>query len=71
MSAGLIQPSDGEATVAGFDVRTQGHEVRARIGLLTESPGLYRRMSAWENLHFYAKLYGVADRVPRLRSCCA
>ena len=64
MLASLIAPSDGSARVLGYDVRTKGAEIRRRIGLLTESPGLYRRLSAEANLRFYAKLHDVADPHP-------
>lgn len=61
MLAGLIAPSGGTATVVGHDVRTEGQAIRRRIGLLTETPGLYRKLSAEANLRFYARLYGVKD----------
>lgn len=64
MLASLIAPSEGSARVVGYDVRTAGHEIRRRIGLLTETPGLYRRLSAEANLRFYARLYGVSDPGP-------
>lgn len=59
MLASLIAPSEGEAQVAGFDIRKDGQRIRQAIGILTESPGLYRKLSARENLRFYAKLYGL------------
>jgi ABC-2 type transport system ATP-binding protein len=61
MLASLISPSEGDAHVAGFDVRKQGHQIRQVVGILTEAPGLYRKLSARENLRFYAKLYGVSN----------
>lgn len=54
---GLIGPSGGRATVNGFDLQTQAAQVRASVGLLTEQPGLYELLSAWDNLLFYAELY--------------
>jgi ABC-2 type transport system ATP-binding protein len=62
MLAALISPSDGDALVAGFDVRKQGHQIRQRVGILTESPGLYRKLSPLDNLRFYARLYGLTAR---------
>lgn len=67
MLAALIAPTEGDAKVAGLDVRTQGHLIRQRVGILTESPGLYRKLSARENLRFYAKLYGVSQPDARAR----
>ncbi|MFN2114495.1 MAG: ATP-binding cassette domain-containing protein [Anaerolineae bacterium] len=61
MLASLIEITSGSASVLGYDVATQGGEVRARVGLLTESPGLYERLSAWDNLMVFALLYDVAQ----------
>ncbi len=59
----LIEPTEGTATVDGFDVRSAPDEVRARVGILTETPGLYDKLSATANLDFFARLYGLsADR---------
>jgi ABC-2 type transport system ATP-binding protein len=67
----LIAPSEGSASIDGFDVVTSPNEVRARIGLLTETPGLYERLTALQNLDFFGRLHelpdGVrADRIERL-----
>ncbi|HKZ47628.1 MAG TPA: ABC transporter ATP-binding protein [Thermoplasmata archaeon] len=65
----LIAPTVGHARVAGFDIRAQSLEVRRRIGLLTEVPGLYDSLSARRNLEFSADLHGMprARRDARLR----
>jgi ABC-2 type transport system ATP-binding protein len=60
MLSGLIAPSAGRARVAGFDVQAQPQEVRRRVGVLTESPGLYDRLSARRNLEVFAALQEVA-----------
>lgn len=57
----LIAPSEGEATVLGFQVGKDDQEIRRRVGLLTETPGLYDRLSAWQNLMLFARLYEVAN----------
>ena len=67
----LIAPSEGRASVNGFDVVDAPEEVRRRIGLLTESPGLYERLTAVQNLDFFGRLQGVtagvrAERIERL-----
>jgi len=59
MLASIIQPSGGCATVAGFDIATQPVQVRGAVGLLTEFPGLYKRMLALEYLDFFGRLQGV------------
>jgi ABC-2 type transport system ATP-binding protein len=61
MLAGLYAPDSGSATVAGFEVapgRPGGPELRARVGLLTEHPGFYDRLTARENLDYFARLQG-------------
>jgi ABC-2 type transport system ATP-binding protein len=57
--AGLVAPSEGTATVVGQDVVREPAEVRRRVGILTETPGLYERLSTWRNLLLFAELYGV------------
>jgi ABC-2 type transport system ATP-binding protein len=61
MLAALIAPTSGEASVAGQRLGSANREIRRRVGVLTETPGLYRRLSARDNLIFFAKLYHVAD----------
>jgi len=55
----LIEPTEGTAAVDRFDVRTQPDDVRARVGILTETPGLYDKLSASTNLDFFGRLYGL------------
>ena len=61
MLAALIAPTSGEASVAGQRLGTANREIRQRVGVLTETPGLYKRLSAFDNLAFFAKLHGVHD----------
>ncbi len=63
--AALISPSSGSAIIGGHDVRTEANKVREIIGILTESPSLYGRLTAMENLEFFAKAYGVTDKSTR------
>jgi ABC-2 type transport system ATP-binding protein len=60
----LIRPTEGSAAVDGFDVVAQPDDVRARVGILTETPGLYDKLSAQTNLDFFGRLYGL-DAVQR------
>jgi ABC-2 type transport system ATP-binding protein len=61
----LLEPTSGTATVAGFDIRGQGLEVRRRIGYLPENVQFYDHMSCYENLEYLANLSGM--RHPRER----
>lgn len=63
-----IAPTSGRASVAGFDVTTHPEEVRARVGILTETPGVYIRLDAVENLRYFAELHGIRDMDARIRS---
>ena len=68
MLAGLIAPTEGEATVAGFDIRRDATAVRARVGLVTDAPGLYEQMTLPAYLDFFGAVYGVpyATRTRRI-----
>jgi ABC-2 type transport system ATP-binding protein len=57
----LIGPSSGSANVAGFDIEKDDQRIRQNVGILTESPGLYDRLSAERNLGFFAAMYDVGD----------
>jgi ABC-2 type transport system ATP-binding protein len=59
MLTALLFPTRGWARVNGYDIVTQGAQVRASIGVLTEQHGLYTRMSAVEYLDFFGELYGL------------
>lgn len=59
MLCGVLEPSDGKATVNGFDVRTQAEEVKRSIGYMSQSFSLYRDLSVDENLEFFGGIYGL------------
>jgi ABC-2 type transport system ATP-binding protein len=62
----LLEPSGGSATVAGIPLApANGVEIRRRIAIMPEAPGLYQRLSVLENLECFADLYEVSD--PRAR----
>ncbi len=64
MLSTLIAPTSGEAWVAGQQIgasEATNAQIRRSVGLLTEVPGLYDRLSAQQNLRIFAGLYGVAD----------
>ena len=61
MLACLIGPTAGHAWVNGLEVGKADTQIRGQVGILTESPGLYERLSAQRNLEIFAELYGVKD----------
>ena len=61
MLSALISPTSGTAKVAGYEVGREDNEIRRSSGILTESPGLYDRLSAERNLSFFAELHDVED----------
>src|SRR5271168_1940825 len=72
----FLPPSDGSATVAGFDVVEQPMEVKRRIGYLPETPPLYPEMEVREYLSFVGKLKGMsganlANRVVEVSERCS
>jgi ABC-2 type transport system ATP-binding protein len=59
MLTALISATAGTATVAGHKIGIDNHAIRQSVGILTETPGLYDRLSAKQNLIFFARLYEV------------
>ena len=59
----LVLPTEGEARVAGLDVRTQRAAVRRHIGLVFQEPTLDEYLSAEQNLRFHAAIYGMPRRI--------
>jgi len=64
----FLPPTEGSATVAGFDVVDKPLEVKRRIGYLPETPPLYPEMSAAEYLEFVGKLKGLSGTTLRQRT---
>ena len=66
---GLLEPSGGRAEVLGYDTQAQVGEIRERCGALLEHDGLYERLSAQDNLEFYARVWRLpqAEREARIR----
>ena len=64
----LLQPDRGRVTVDGIDAALQPLEVRRRLGVLPDARGLYKRLSARENIAYFAQLHGLASELIRQRS---
>jgi ABC-2 type transport system ATP-binding protein len=63
----MIAPTAGSAEIAGIPLTAEnGEEIRRRISIMPESPGLYLRLSVAENLRCFAELYGVPDPAQRV-----
>lgn len=61
MLTSLIAPTSGRAMVAGYRLGERDRDIRRSVGILTETPGLYDRLSAERNLTIFARLYEVED----------
>jgi sodium transport system ATP-binding protein len=57
----VLQPSGGSATVAGHDVARHPERVRANIGFMSNNTGIYDRMTSWELVQYYGRLYGMPE----------
>jgi ABC-2 type transport system ATP-binding protein len=68
MLTGLSQPTDGEAFVIGFNIRTEIVEAKRHVGVVPENSNLYDELSAIDNLVFMAQLYGVPRAQRKNRS---
>ena len=59
----VLKPSLGFATVAGYDIVREAGRVRQSIGFLSANTGIYDRMTPWEMVTYYGKLYGLRGDV--------
>lgn len=59
MLSGLLNPSSGEANVAGYDVYKQSEEIKKRIGYMSQKFSLYEDLTVLENIQFFGGIYGL------------
>jgi sodium transport system ATP-binding protein len=57
----VLKPTSGRAFIAGYDVAKNPQEVRARTGFLSNNTGIYDRMTAWEMVEHFGRLYGIPE----------
>src|SRR5437763_2239815 len=57
----VLRPTGGEARVAGYDVVSEARQVRQHIGFLSANTAVYDRMSAWEMVEYFGRLYGMDE----------
>jgi sodium transport system ATP-binding protein len=63
----MLRPTGGSATVGGYDVLTQPALVRRQIGFVSNNTAIYDRMTAWEMVEYFGRLYGLAEEPLRER----
>src|SRR5258706_4418743 len=63
MLLGRLIPSDGSATVLGYDIFKQSEEVRLRVGYTSQKFAIYDDLTTFENLTFYGGVYVITDKV--------
>ena len=61
MLATILEPTDGTARVAGYDVLTQAEKVRAHVGFLSTATALYGRLTAQEMVEYFGRLHGLNE----------
>jgi ABC-2 type transport system ATP-binding protein len=66
MLACLISPSEGSAKVSGYSIDEDPLAIRQSVGILTENPSLYERLTAQENMDFFAEAYNLTDPQEKL-----
>ena len=59
MLCGLLEPSEGQGLIAGFDVAKQTDQIKSLIGYMSQKFSLYDELTVYENLMFYGRLYGL------------
>jgi len=63
----VLRPTSGTAIVNGYNVTTHPYEVRHSIGFVSSNTAIYDRMTAWEMVEYFGRLYGIASAPLRAR----
>jgi ABC-type multidrug transport system ATPase subunit len=67
MLCGLLQPTEGRASIGGFDVTRETAKIKSLIGYMSQKFSLYDELTVNENLNFYCRLYGLSGKALRER----
>jgi ABC-2 type transport system ATP-binding protein len=67
MLCGILRPSGGSGTVAGFDIRSQPEQIKTRIGYMSQKFSLYQDLTVEENIDFYSGIYCIPREKKRQR----
>jgi drug efflux transport system ATP-binding protein len=67
MLCGILAPSGGSGSVAGFDIRTQSEQIKSHIGYMSQKFSLYEDLTVEENIDFYSGIYGIAPEKKQAR----
>ena len=59
----LMSPDSGSISIDGFSTETQSYEVRTRLGVLPDARGVYKRLTARENITYFGRLHGMSDQL--------
>ena len=62
MLCGLLAPTSGKATVAGFDVYQQSEKIKQNIGYMSQKFSLYEDLTVKENMRLYGGIYGMSTK---------
>jgi heme exporter protein A len=57
----LTKPTKGKVLIAGHDIRKEPQEIRKSVGFISHQPFLYESLSAFENIRFFASMYGISN----------
>ena len=68
MLCGLSYPTSGSGTVSGYDVRTEGENIKRHIGYMSQRFSLYNDLTVWENMRLFAGIYGLSAKETKERA---